>query len=76
MPYFYESHMGGIYTTDEERDFDDLYCETCGDSDTYIGYAATKTQARKIIKNSLWGDTYAHAYIKQLLDITFAEVAE
>lgn len=36
--YFYESHLSGvIYTTDYEKDFDELYCEECGDSDWYIG---------------------------------------
>jgi len=35
--YYYESHMGGIYTTEEELDYDSLYCDECGDSDWYIG---------------------------------------
>ena len=38
MIYFYENHLGGnIYTTDYEQDYDDLYCEECGDSDTFLG---------------------------------------
>ncbi len=42
MPvYIYESHMGGIYFSDYEYDYDDLYCEECGDSDTFIGTAST-----------------------------------
>lgn len=36
--YFYENHLyGNIYTTDYEQDYDDLYCEECGDSDTFVG---------------------------------------
>jgi len=36
--YFYESHLSGvIYTTDYEKDYDELYCDECGDSDWYIG---------------------------------------
>jgi len=36
--YFYESHLGGnIYTTDYEKTYDELYCEECGDSDTFLG---------------------------------------
>ena len=39
MPYYYESHMGGgWYTTEYPLDYDDLYCETCGDSDTDWGW--------------------------------------
>lgn len=37
----YESHLGGIYFTDEVCSFDDLYCEVCGDSDLHLGHADT-----------------------------------
>lgn len=35
--FLYESHLGGIYTTDKEQNPDELYCEECGDSDWFIG---------------------------------------
>jgi hypothetical protein len=35
--YFYESHLGGLYTSNIKYSYDDLYCEECGDSDTYLG---------------------------------------
>lgn len=35
--YFYDSHLGGFYSSDYFKDYDELYCETCGDSDTYLG---------------------------------------
>lgn len=35
--YIYESHMGGYYASDEEYGYDELYCETCGDSDHLLG---------------------------------------
>ena len=35
--FVYENHLGGLYCTDYEQDWDDLYCEQCGDSDDYIG---------------------------------------
>lgn len=35
--YLYESHMGGIYTTEDRQSYDSLYCETCGDSDWELG---------------------------------------
>ena len=38
MPYYYENHMGGWYTSEEELDYDDLYCETCGESDWCLGW--------------------------------------
>ena len=35
--YIYESHLGGMYSSEYPLDFDDLYCEECGDSDWEIG---------------------------------------
>ena len=32
--HIYESHLGGFYTSDEEISHDNLYCDSCGDSDT------------------------------------------
>ena len=37
MKYLYESHLGGLYASDEELDYDSLYCSQCGDSDWPIG---------------------------------------
>ena len=36
--YIYESHLGGLYTSDVKLSFDTLYCEECGESDTELGY--------------------------------------
>ena len=36
MIYLYESHIGGLYVTDEELTDDKLYCEQCGDSDMLL----------------------------------------
>lgn len=35
--YVYQSHMGGFYVSKELLDYEDLYCETCGDSDWEYG---------------------------------------
>ena len=35
--YVYESHLGGLYTSDDCIPYDELYCEQCGDSDYEIG---------------------------------------
>lgn len=34
--YLYESHLGGYYISEDEIPYEDLYCETCGDSDQYL----------------------------------------
>lgn len=38
MPYIYESHLGGLYESDEQLEYEELYCEECGDSDWELGY--------------------------------------
>ena len=37
MIYLYEGHMGGLFLSEESIPWDELYCETCGDSDIEIG---------------------------------------
>lgn len=54
--YIYESHMGGLYTLDEQADFDFLYCEECGDSDWEIGYAETREEAWALLES--YTDTF------------------
>ena len=35
MLYFYLSHMGGYYASEDE--IEDLYCNICDDSDIFLG---------------------------------------
>lgn len=48
--HWYESHMGGIYAEEEELPFECLYCDSCGDSDHYLGYAETFEDAWNLMK--------------------------
>lgn len=48
--YLYESHLGGYYTSEDEIPYEDLYCETCGDSDQYL-YSGTEEE---IISSFYW----------------------
>lgn len=38
MKYLYESHLGGLYTSDEQMSHEDLYCDACNDYDFEIGH--------------------------------------
>lgn len=60
--YIYESHMGGLYVSDEYLDYDVLYCDSCGDSDFNIGYAETKEEAYNILKSNYFEEEYGWAY--------------
>ena len=48
--YIYESHMGGLYTSDQPLGYEDLSCEECGDSDQLIGYAETREDGWNLCK--------------------------
>ena len=51
--YIYESHNGGVYFTDYEQDYDELYCEICGDSDTFLGEADSFLEAWELLEEKV-----------------------
>lgn len=48
--YIYESHLGGFYYTDDEQDDESLYCEQCGDCDTYLDKAEEAYDVAEILR--------------------------
>ena len=73
--YIYESHMGGLYTSDEPLDYEDLYCEECGDSDQLIGYAETREDVWNLFKDDTdingsggWDYDYIQEFINENLE--------
>lgn len=69
--YIYQGHLGSLYTSDEYLDYDDLYCEQCGDSDWLIGYATTREEALELLKDDTdidgsggWDYDYVQEFIK------------
>lgn len=69
--FIYESHMGGLYTSSEELDWDRLYCETCGEYDWLIGEADTKEEAWELLKDDTdingsggWDYNYIQNFLK------------
>ena len=73
--YIYEGHMGGLYTSDEPLDCEDLYCEECGDSDWLIGYADTREEAWDLLKDNTdindfggWDYNYIQEFLKNWED--------
>ena len=48
----YESHLGGIYFSEDVLDWDELYCDECGDSDSHLGHADTWEEVIPMLK---WG---------------------
>lgn len=69
--YLYENHMGGMFYTYEERDYEDMYCETCGDSDWFMGTFETEEELK-----DLMGDKYCEEDMEGLLKEFRAERAD
>ena len=76
MKYLYESHLGGLYTTDHKLDYDSLYCEQCGDSDWLIGPFETIKDFWELIKDDCdidgcggWSLQYLYPMIVELFNL-------
>lgn len=65
--YIYEGHMGSLYTSDYELDYEDLYCEQCGDSDWLIGRAETREEAWNLLKDD-WNEDYLKEFLNEEFD--------
>lgn len=53
MFFVYEDHLGGLYISPIEIEFEDLYCEQCGDSDTLLDFFQTLKDAEDFVKEYL-----------------------
>ena len=74
--YIYEGHLGSLYATDYDLDYDDLYCEECGDSDWLIGEADTKESAWVLLKDKTDIDGcggWDYKYVQDFLAKYFSE---
>ena len=74
--YIYESHLGNLYTSIYELDYDELYCEQCGDSDWLIGYATTKEEAWNLLKRDVdinGSGGWDYDYVQNFININWEE---
>ena len=62
----YENHLGGIYFDERILDFDDLYCEQCGDSDRHLGHADTWEEVLDMITDEDGFCGYEEEYLAGL----------
>ena len=72
--YFYESHLGGIYTSNTKYSYDDLYCEECGDSDDYLGkYDSWEDFIKDIDPNNFY---FSIDYLSEESGLTVEKILE
>lgn len=73
--YIYESHMGSLFVSDDILDYEQTYCETCGDYDCLIGYAETREEAWNLLKDDTdingsggWNYDYVQEFLENWED--------
>lgn len=65
---------GSLYTSDEYLDYENLYCEQCGDSDSFIGQANTKEEATMLLMPITdsdycgWNKEYIEEFVNENFD--------
>lgn len=62
--YVYESHMGGVYLSDHFIPYEDLYCETCGDSDWLLG--EVDDDDYEALRSLLEESDYSEEYVNEV----------
>lgn len=65
--YVYESHLGGLYTSDDYIPSDELYCEQCGDSDYEIGQFNTFEEFLRYYADNIYVDPWDGGYSLDLI---------
>lgn len=63
--YLYESHLGGVYITEEPVDYFYLYCDSCGDSDQFIGFFENEEELKDLLKGLGY---YNKEYIEEIVE--------
>ena len=69
--YVYESHLGGLYTSDDYIPYDELYCEQCDDSDYEIGSFDTFEEFLRCYADNIYVDPLDGGYD---LDLVISDV--
>lgn len=48
--YIYESHMGGLYSTENQLTIEEQHCDCCGDYDWYVCEVNSDTPIEEVVK--------------------------
>lgn len=62
--YVYESHLGGVYLSEDLIPYEDLYCEICGDSDWLLG--KVKDNNYEELRSLLLEESYSEEYVNEV----------
>lgn len=60
--YLYESHIDGLFLTDEW--YEPLICRVCNDRDSFVAMICHETQLRTYMEE----ENYEEGYIREMID--------
>lgn len=63
--FLYESHLGGLYFSENPIDYKDLHCDTCGDYDQELGEFNTEEELVELLKECEFED----GFIEKMINI-------
>lgn len=72
--FIYDSHIGDFYVSTKELSQKQLFCEQCGDWDSYIGEANTREEAWALLKSNTdinGSGGWCYEYVQEFLDENF-----
>lgn len=58
--HIYESHMGGIYASEYELDYESRHCDICNDTDSWLGEVFTREELIELCKEEGYCDYMGH----------------
>lgn len=73
MSYIYAGHLGSIYTSTYELDYEDLYCEQCGDSDSLVAEVDTTADLLDAICELYSFYDFSPDYIQEFIQEEYPE---
>lgn len=51
--FIYQGHMGSLFSSNDPIDFNDLYCETCGDFDWELGNVESQEELLQLLADDI-----------------------
>lgn len=71
MKYLYESHLGGVYIDNYILSEDDLYCDSCGDGDLFLGGFDTVSDLWNLLKGGYYTLQYLYPIIVNEFELPY-----
>lgn len=66
--HIYSSCIGSLFISENELSYEDTYCETCGDTDGWLGEIKTRKQLIKLLKQNNYYEKYIDEFVNEVFN--------